>query len=92
MNYESIGRYHVAVSEAKELIRQRNSVMMRASLVLKNASDLPPPAHGIAKRCNFLALHSLLEEAQALDAELEKRLEEIATLAPLADQPALTMA
>ncbi|MBV6447285.1 hypothetical protein [Nitrosomonas sp.] len=90
-NYEAIGRYHVAVKEARELISKRNNLLSRAASVLKYASDQPLPSQGIAKRCNFNAVQALLAEAQEIDCELMKVLEEIAGLAPIANEPVLEL-
>lgn len=92
-NYEAIGRYHVAVKEAKALVSKRNMILLRANGVLKHATEsLPQGAPTIGKHCNFSAVQALLAEAQEADCELMKVLEEIAGLAPIANEPALELA
>ena len=92
-NYEAIGRYHVAVKEANALISKRNMILVRANGVLKNAMELQPQsAQVIGKRCNFSAVHGLLNEAEEVDRELMKVLGEIVELAPIANEPVLELA
>lgn len=90
-DYEAIGRYHVAVQDARRLVGERNSLLGRVALVLKNSSDTPPPG-ALGKRCNFAAVHTLLSQAQALDEALQARLGEINDLAPLADLAPMALA
>lgn len=86
-NFEAIGRYHVAVKRAKELVSERNGILSRAALVLKNVTEpKPQDAQIIGKHCNFDALHNLLDEAKGINDELVMLVEEINSLAPLADE------
>ena len=90
-DYEAIGRYHVAVQDVRRLLGERNSLLGRIALVLRNSSETPPPG-ALGKRCNFAAVHKLLADARALDDAIQGRLTEINELAPLADLDPVTLA
>lgn len=86
-NYEALGRYVALEEEARAKRAERNNLLDRAAAVLKNAAQ---PATGTFYRpCNFAAAEELLTEARTADAALAALLDEINTLAPLADRPAL---
>lgn len=60
-DYEAIGRYHVAIQDARRLISERNGLLARAAAVLKNSIEAPQSGSALGKRCNFDALHVLLK-------------------------------
>lgn len=87
-NYEAIGRYHVTTKRARELISKRNDILSRVSLVIKNAIEQPQKGgQVIGKRCNFDALQNMLTEAKNVHDELMVLIEEINSLAPIAEEP-----
>lgn len=91
-HYEAIGRYTVLSREVRNLVQQRNGLLVRAAAVLKNATELTPESGArVARRCNFPAVRSLLDEAAGVDAALLAALDELNTLAPLADMPELSL-
>lgn len=58
-NFEAIGRYHVSVKKAKELVQKRNNILSRAALVLNNVTaNLHQTGPAIGKRCNFDAVQT----------------------------------
>lgn len=92
-DYETIGRYHVALKEARVLVSKRNLILARADGVLKHATEQKPlDAQFIGRRCNFDALHNLLSEAKSVNDELMALVDEVNSLAPLADEAEVKLA
>lgn len=86
-DYEAIGRYYVAVKKAKELVSKRNNALTRLTAVISNVTQYP--AHNtqiIGKHCNFDTLQNLLTEAKSINDELMMLIEEINSLAPIAEE------
>ena len=83
-DYEAIGRYHVAVQDVRRLIGERNDLLGRVGLVLRNSGEMPPGG-ALGKRCNFDAVQKLLDQARAIDEGLQSTVALINELAPLAN-------
>lgn len=89
-DFEKIGRYTVLTEQAGKLVQQRNGVLQRVAMVASNAIKPPMIAkNAVGRSCDFAAVRRLLDEAEALEAEINTALDEIDTLAPIVDKPPL---
>lgn len=88
---EDIGRYHQLADAVRLKVNVRNDLLFRASRVLAAATDESRNAGAVGRKCNFEAVERMTAEAKALHEEILTMLDEMNTLAPVANKPTVKL-
>lgn len=85
---EDIGRYHQLADAVRRKVNARDDLLFRTSRVLAAATEEPRNAGAVGRKCNFEAAERMTAEAKAIHSEILAMIDEINTLAPVANKPA----
>lgn len=88
---EDIGRYHQLADALRRKVNARDDLLNRTARVLDAAIQEPRTAAAIGRKCNFEAVERMAADAKALHEEILTMLDEINTLAPVANKPAVKL-
>lgn len=85
---EDIGRYHQLADALRRKVNARDDLLHRAAIVMEAATQQPRNSGAVGRKCNFDAIERMTAEAKTLHEEILTMLDEINTLAPVANKPA----
>lgn len=84
---EDIGRYHQLADALRSKVNARDDLLHRAAIVMQAATQAPRNAGAVGRKCNFEAIARMVLEARTLHEEILTMIDEINTLAPVANKP-----
>lgn len=88
---ECIGRYHQLADALRLKVNMRDDLLLRASRAMSAAAEESRHVGAVGRKCNFESIERMTAEAKAAHGEILAMIDEMNSLAPIANRPSVKL-